>query len=162
MSQKLCKPVFIGKKWTLEVAKLASGKVAGYVTAHTAQTVAVNDPSYPSAPNFKVPKTVMHKLKVLMRKHGWVEDVYAYLKPDYIREIVAKGDGRKVPVEYADTKFARLYYRGDINHAMFVEHYSIQKHAYDLWLALPKGVRCAMRNAGEKTPVYSHDLVDRM
>jgi hypothetical protein len=33
--------------------------------------------------------------------------------------------------------------------------------AYAVWLALPRGVRCAFRSAGDRTPVYPHDHVDR-
>jgi hypothetical protein len=156
------KAVFIGMKWTLEVAKLPSGKVSGYIThAISAHTTAFNEPSYTSTSRVEIPKTVKLKLHRLMRKAGWVEDVFALLKPDYIRAIAAKGDGRLVPAEYADTSMARLYYTGDINHPMYVEHYRIQSDAYNLWLALPKGVLYAMRNAGEALPVYHHDLVDK-
>lgn len=35
-----------------------------------------------------------------------------------------------------------------------------QPNAYQTWLALPKGTHAAMRNAGDKTPLYHHDFVD--
>jgi hypothetical protein len=155
-------PVFLGSKWTMRVAKLPSGKIAGYVTdAISAHTTSFNDPSYSSTGNVPIPKTVKLKLHRLMRKAGWVEDVFALLKPGDIQEIIAKGDGQQVPSECADTSMARLYFVGDINHEMYVEHYLNAQHAYHLWIALPKGIRCAMRNAGETLPVYPHDLVDK-
>lgn len=33
-------------------------------------------------------------------------------------------------------------------------------NAYQSWLSFPRGKRVAMRNAGETTPLYSHDFVD--
>jgi hypothetical protein len=162
--EKIGEPVFLGIKWTLEVVKLPNGKIAGYGTdAHSAHTYPVNDPSYPKTDKTdRLPARVIKKLEVLMRKAGWVEDHYLYLKPEYLRELAAKGNGRRLPVEYADTTMARLYYPGDVNYDMYVENYTVQKHAYELWLALPKGIRCAFRGAGDTMPVYNHDLVDRM
>jgi hypothetical protein len=56
-----------------------------------------------------------------------------------------------------DTAKARLHYPDGR-----VVHYGDQTLAYRVWLALPKGVRCAFRSAGETRPVYAHDYVDRM
>ena len=42
-----------------------------------------------------------------------------------------------------------------------IVEYDDQKLAYAIWLALDKGIRAAFRGAGDKTPVYSHDLVDK-
>lgn len=56
----------------------------------------------------------------------------------------------------ADLNKTRLYF-----HNRVVE-YDEQRLAYSVWLALPKGTRCAFRSAGDSTSVYSHDLVDRL
>lgn len=51
---------------------------------------------------------------------------------------------------------ARLYYRDGR-----IESYEDQRLAYAVWLALPRGIRVAFRGAGDTTPVYSHDYLDR-
>ena len=51
-----------------------------------------------------------------------------------------------------------------LHFADHVEHYDPMKNlnlAYQVWLALPKGVRCAFRGANDKRPVYSWDMVDK-
>ncbi len=90
------------------------------------------------------------------------EEISWYLlRRPFISRMALKGDGRRMPAEYAETSMTRLYFKNE-DGELFVEHYKDSKAAYQLWLALPKGVRCAMRNANETLPVYSHDLVDRM
>lgn len=54
----------------------------------------------------------------------------------------------------ANTQKTRLYFNDR------VEHYDDQNLGYKVWLALPKGTRCAFRGAGDTRPVYQHDLVD--
>ena len=160
--QRTTTVVFIGTAWTLETAVLTGGKVAGYATnARSATTYGLNDPAYTAPFHGNVPKSVRHRLEQVMRRAGWVQDHFATLRPEYLRELAARGDGRRLPVDYADPSLARLYFPGDVNHPMYVEHYRIGRDAYGLWLALPRGVRCAMRNAGETLAVYPHDLVDR-
>lgn len=56
----------------------------------------------------------------------------------------------------ADLTKARLFYSDQQ-----VECYSDQKLAYQIWLSLRKGIRCAFRGIGDATPVYSHDYADR-
>jgi hypothetical protein len=56
----------------------------------------------------------------------------------------------------ADLAKSRIYYKDGR-----IEEYVRQGEAYGLWLALPRGVRAAFRGAGDATPVYSHDFVDR-
>ena len=55
-----------------------------------------------------------------------------------------------------NTAKARLYYPDGR-----VEHYADGCLAYAVWLALPRGVRCAFRGAGDQRPVYSHDYADK-
>ncbi len=43
-----------------------------------------------------------------------------------------------------------------------VYHYEDQKLAYEVYLGLPKGIRVAFRSAGDLTPVYSYDYVDKI
>jgi len=81
------------------------------------------------------------------------------LSPSYWTKVAARGDGSKVPAEYADVTKARLYYRLK-DGTMVVEHYNNPKHCYNLYLCLPRGFRAAMRNANETLPVYGHSLVD--
>lgn len=55
----------------------------------------------------------------------------------------------------ADLTKARLFYsNGDVS------TYADQSLAYQVWLAMPKGVRVAFRGINDATPVYSHDYVD--
>jgi hypothetical protein len=161
-AEKIGSPVFVGKTWALEVGKRSAGKITGYIVNRTNNSIyAINDPFYPVTEGFKPPKTIIRKLEVLMRKAGWIENVYAKLKPEYLNEIAAKGNGRRLPSEFENTSLARIYFQGDVNYRTYVQHYSDQPQAYRLWLALPKGVLCAFRGRGDASPVYHHDFVDR-
>jgi hypothetical protein len=42
-----------------------------------------------------------------------------------------------------------------------VDYFTDQLLAYTVWLALPKGVRAAFRDAGDTRPVWPWDCVDR-
>lgn len=55
----------------------------------------------------------------------------------------------------ADPSKARLYFDDHVT------EYPDDKLAYAVWLGLGKGIRCAFRGAGDKRPVYPHDLVDQ-
>lgn len=61
----------------------------------------------------------------------------------------------KIPWADADTSKPRLYFADE------VVHYPTDQTAYAVWCNLSRGIRCAMRNSGDKTPVYSWDLVDQ-
>ena len=54
------------------------------------------------------------------------------------------------------TSKARIYYIDGR-----IVHYDDEKLAYAVWLALPTGTRAAFRAAGDSTPVYSRDFVDK-
>ena len=56
----------------------------------------------------------------------------------------------------ADVTKTRLYYPDGR-----IVVYDDPVLAYAVWLALPKGVRCAFRSANETTPVHAHDYLDR-
>lgn len=56
-----------------------------------------------------------------------------------------------------DTSKARVYYsNGNVYQT------PDDRVAYRMWLNAPKVVRAALRNAGDTTPVYSHDYVDTL
>ena len=56
-----------------------------------------------------------------------------------------------------DTNKARLYFSDGR-----IKEYEDQTLAYEIWLVLPKGTRVAFRGKGDKSPVYSWDLVDKL
>ena len=68
--------------------------------------------------------------------------------------------GARDIVDGVDYSLARLYIRkgGSVK----VEHFQPGQipNCYQSWLSLPRGVLAAMRNASDRTPVYSHDYVD--
>lgn len=64
--------------------------------------------------------------------------------------------------DMARTTEARVYVKTNGEIPFVVEHCEDDRAAYRLWLALPAGVKAAFRGAGDTTPVYSHDYVDRM
>lgn len=57
----------------------------------------------------------------------------------------------------ADVSRTRIYYKDGT-----VEHFDDPTVACDVYLSLAKGHRAAFRNAGDSTPVYSHDYVDAL
>jgi hypothetical protein len=59
-------------------------------------------------------------------------------------------------IDKADTTKARIYRSNGL-----VDHFDDGNLAYTVWLAAPKGCRLAFRTAGDKTPVYSQDYVDK-
>lgn len=59
-----------------------------------------------------------------------------------------------------DTECPRIYY-SDGRVDRFDDTDAGQRLAYQVWLALPKGIRAAFRGRNVTTPVYSHDYVDR-
>lgn len=42
-----------------------------------------------------------------------------------------------------------------------ISSYDDPKLALDVYYGLPRGIKVAFRSAGDKTPVYPHDYVDR-
>jgi hypothetical protein len=65
---------------------------------------------------------------------------------------VAKQNAKKA----ADLTKARLFHlNGEVS------TFDDQKLAYEVWLALPKGVRVAFRGKGDAMPVYSHSYADK-
>jgi hypothetical protein len=61
----------------------------------------------------------------------------------------------------ARSEEARVYIRANIGGQNLVRHCIDDRQAYALWLTLDRGVFAALRGAGNKTPVYPHDYVDR-
>lgn len=60
-----------------------------------------------------------------------------------------------------DTSRARVLIRWPTAGTIEVQHFDHGRDAYSCWLNLPRGIRAAMRNAGEVLPIRSHDFVDR-
>ena len=74
--------------------------------------------------------------------------------------------GRKVWAGILERKREAAWAAADVNKARvyFPDHvseYASDTLAYHTWLGMSQGVRCAFRAAGDATPVYSWDLVDR-
>jgi len=53
------------------------------------------------------------------------------------------------------TKPRIIFSNGDIS------YYPTNQMAYQVWLGLPSGTMTAMRTAGDDSPVYPNDCVDR-
>lgn len=64
-----------------------------------------------------------------------------------------QADGERI----GDHTKARIFYPDGR-----IDEYDDQSLAYAVWLALDRGIRAAFRSAGDKTPVYPHDYVDRI
>jgi hypothetical protein len=75
----------------------------------------------------------------------------------YGRKLVADAIERKREAAWAaaDVNKARVYFPDSVG------EYASDTLAYSVWLGMGRGVRCAFRAAGDATPVYSWDLVDR-
>jgi hypothetical protein len=56
----------------------------------------------------------------------------------------------------ADVGKARVYFLDGVN------EYDTNDMAYAVWLGMGKGVRCAFRGVGDRRPVYTWDLVDKL
>jgi hypothetical protein len=61
-----------------------------------------------------------------------------------------------------DTTRARVLIRWPKLGTIEVLHFDDGASAYQCWLNLPRGIRAAMRNAGELLPIRSHDFVDQL
>lgn len=59
-------------------------------------------------------------------------------------------------IDLGDTTKARLFYSDGE-----VAEYDDQALAYQIWLAMPRGVKIAFRGKDDTRPVYSWDCVDR-
>lgn len=62
----------------------------------------------------------------------------------------------ETPTDVGNTAKARIIYPD-----MKVCYYDDSKLALEVYYALGRGIRAAFRAAGDTTPVYSHDYVDR-
>lgn len=60
------------------------------------------------------------------------------------------------PTMIGDVTKTRLFFQD--GHIIEYSHATLAYHA---WLSFPKGTKVAFRSAGDDTPVYSHDYVDR-
>ena len=101
-------------------------------------------------------------MKTLTEKSLNEKIPWAKLKPEYLISVANKGNGQRLPACYADLNKDRLYFAGDDESDMYVENYTPDRSefAFELYLSLKRGIRCAFRGAGDRRVVYPHDLVD--